>query len=87
MPAYVLNGFLVSFAAYKKHIGLYPAPSGDDAFNQRLAPFRADMFVPQVPPQCTTNAHPQTVDLRFNNHDLETGFLRRNPVSKAQDFA
>lgn len=49
MPAYVLDGFLVSFAAYKKHIGLYPAPSGDDAFNKRLAPYRAERSTVRLP--------------------------------------
>src|SRR3972149_548962 len=28
MPTFVLKGNLISFAAYKKHIGLYPAPTG-----------------------------------------------------------
>lgn len=49
MPAYVLDGFLVSFAAYKKHIGLYPAPSGDEAFNARLAPYRAERSTVRLP--------------------------------------
>lgn len=30
MPTFVLNGNLVHFAAYKNHIGFYPAPSGID---------------------------------------------------------
>lgn len=49
MPAYVLNGFLVSFAAYKKHIGLYPAPSGDEAFNARLASYRTEKSTVRFP--------------------------------------
>ncbi|GAB4397410.1 MAG: hypothetical protein OHK0031_17390 [Anaerolineales bacterium] len=28
MPTFALNGNLVHFAAWKKHIGFYPAPSG-----------------------------------------------------------
>ena len=28
MPTFTLKGNLVHFAAYKKHIGLYPAPRG-----------------------------------------------------------
>lgn len=39
MPTFYLNGNLVHFAAYKKHIGLYPAPSGVEAFQQELAPY------------------------------------------------
>jgi uncharacterized protein YdhG (YjbR/CyaY superfamily) len=49
MPAFVMDGFLVSFAAYKKHIGLYPAPSGDEAFNERLAPYRAERSSVRLP--------------------------------------
>jgi uncharacterized protein YdhG (YjbR/CyaY superfamily) len=40
MPTFVLNGNLVHFAAFKQHIGLYPAPSGIDAFQQELAPYK-----------------------------------------------
>jgi len=49
MPAFTLNGFLVSFAAYKKHIGLYPTVSGDDDFNARLAPYRAERSTVRLP--------------------------------------
>ncbi len=40
MPAYKLNGILVYFAAYKKHIGFYPTASGIEAFQSELAPFK-----------------------------------------------
>jgi uncharacterized protein YdhG (YjbR/CyaY superfamily) len=39
MPTFYLNGNLVHFAAFKKHIGLYPAPSGVSAFQEELAPY------------------------------------------------
>lgn len=39
MPTFYLNGNLVHFAAFKKHIGLYPAPSGVEAFQKELAPY------------------------------------------------
>lgn len=39
MPTFYLNGNLVHFAAFKKHIGLYPAPSGVEAFQDALAPY------------------------------------------------
>ena len=41
MPAFSLNGNLVHFAAYKKHIGLYPAPTGTREFNRELSVYRA----------------------------------------------
>src|SRR5665647_3638111 len=36
MPTFYLNGNLVHFAAYKKHIGFYPAPSGIEAFIDQI---------------------------------------------------
>lgn len=39
MPTFRLNGNLVHFAAFKNHIGFYPAPSGIEAFTERLAPY------------------------------------------------
>lgn len=40
MPTFVFLGNLVHFAAYKNHIGLYPAPSGIEAFKQQLSPYK-----------------------------------------------
>jgi len=37
MPTFTLNGNLVHFAAFKKHIGFYPVPSGIEAFKDELA--------------------------------------------------
>jgi uncharacterized protein YdhG (YjbR/CyaY superfamily) len=42
IPTITLNGkYLVYFAAWKHHIGLYPIPTADEAFEQELAPYRA----------------------------------------------
>jgi len=41
IPTFKLQGNLVSFAAYKKHIGLYPAPAGTKKFNKELSVYRA----------------------------------------------
>jgi len=38
IPTFTLNGkYLVYFAAYKKHIGLYPAPRGSEEFKKELS--------------------------------------------------
>ena len=37
MPGYKYLGMLVYFAAYKNHIGFYPAPSGIEAFKKELS--------------------------------------------------
>jgi uncharacterized protein YdhG (YjbR/CyaY superfamily) len=39
IPTFKFNGNLVHFAAYKNHIGFYPAPSGITAFRNDLAPY------------------------------------------------
>lgn len=40
MPTFVLHGNLVHFAAYKNHVGFYPAPSGIDAFKNELSEYK-----------------------------------------------
>jgi uncharacterized protein YdhG (YjbR/CyaY superfamily) len=37
IPTFVLHGNLVHFAAFKNHIGFYPAPAGIDAFRKELS--------------------------------------------------
>ena len=49
MPTFVLNGNLVHFAAYKNHIGFYPAPTGIDAFIDELARYRTGKGTIQFP--------------------------------------
>ncbi|GHT41679.1 hypothetical protein AGMMS49965_11870 [Bacteroidia bacterium] len=41
MPTFYLNGNLVHFAAFKEHYGFFPSPSGIDAFEKELAPYRS----------------------------------------------
>lgn len=41
IPTFVLNGNLVSFAAYKQHIGVYPVPAGTQKFQKAIAVYRA----------------------------------------------
>jgi uncharacterized protein YdhG (YjbR/CyaY superfamily) len=40
MPAFTLDGNLVYFAAFQHHIGFYPTPSGTDAFQKELTPYK-----------------------------------------------
>ena len=40
MPTFMLKGNLVYFAAYKKHIGLYPVPAGTEKFQKELAVYK-----------------------------------------------
>ncbi|WP_338876877.1 DUF1801 domain-containing protein [Spirosoma sp. SC4-14] len=49
MPTFRLNGNLVHFAAYKHHIGFYPAPAGIEAFKKQLANFKGAKGSVQFP--------------------------------------
>ncbi len=50
MPAYKINGKpLVYFAAYKNHIGFYALPSGNAAFQKKLANYKTGKGSIQFP--------------------------------------
>ncbi len=42
MPAYKLNGMLVYFAAFKKHIGLFPPVRGDADLMREVQPYAGE---------------------------------------------
>jgi uncharacterized protein YdhG (YjbR/CyaY superfamily) len=50
MPTFTLNGSnLVHFAAFKKHIGFYPTPSGIEAFKKELSGYEGAKGSVQFP--------------------------------------
>jgi len=49
MPTYRLNGNLVHFAAYPRHIGFYPTPSAIEEFKPRLVPYKSSKGAVQFP--------------------------------------
>ncbi|OGN90558.1 MAG: hypothetical protein A2158_06155 [Chloroflexi bacterium RBG_13_46_14] len=49
MPTFKLNGNLVHFAAFKKHIGFYPTPSAITAFAKELASYKTSKGALQFP--------------------------------------
>lgn len=49
MPTFKLNGNLVHFAAFKKHIGFYPVPSGLEAFKEELSAYKGGKGSVQFP--------------------------------------
>ena len=49
IPTFKLNGNLVHFAAFKKHIGFYPTSSGIEAFKKELAPYKGAKGSVQFP--------------------------------------
>jgi uncharacterized protein YdhG (YjbR/CyaY superfamily) len=49
IPTFKLNGNLVHFAAFKNHIGFYPAPQGLEEFKKDLAKFKGAKGSVQFP--------------------------------------
>jgi uncharacterized protein YdhG (YjbR/CyaY superfamily) len=49
MPAYKINGPIVYFAGYEKHIGFYPTPSGIDSFKKELSVYKGAKGSVQFP--------------------------------------
>jgi len=41
MPTFYLNGNLIHFAAFKNHIGIYPTPSGTEAFKDEISMYQS----------------------------------------------
>ena len=49
MPTFALHGNLVHFAAFKNHIGFYPAPTGIEAFKEELSQYKGAKGSVQFP--------------------------------------
>jgi uncharacterized protein YdhG (YjbR/CyaY superfamily) len=49
IPTFTLHGNLVHFAAFAKHIGFYPTPTGIAAFAEELSPYKGNKGSVQFP--------------------------------------
>jgi uncharacterized protein YdhG (YjbR/CyaY superfamily) len=49
IPTFTLKGNLVHFAAYKKHIGFYPTPTGIEKFKKELSAYQGAKGSVQFP--------------------------------------
>ena len=49
IPTFVQDGNMISFAGYKNHIGIYPAPGGSAALKKQMEPYRAKAATLQFP--------------------------------------
>jgi len=50
MAAFKLDGhYIAHFAGWKKHIGMYPIPAGDAAFQKEVLPYKGDKSSLQFP--------------------------------------
>ena len=49
IPTFTLNGNLVHFAGFKRHIGFYPTPSGIEQFKKELSIYKGAKGSVQLP--------------------------------------
>jgi len=49
MPAYALDGMLTFFAAFEKHVSLFPGPDGIEKFKKELAPYETSKGTVRFP--------------------------------------
>ena len=49
LPTFVLNGNLVHFGAFKKHIGFYATPTGNEKFQKELSVYEGAKGSVQFP--------------------------------------
>lgn len=79
IPTFTLKGNLISLAAYKKHIGLYPAPAGDESFRKELSPYLAAKSTIRFPldKPIPFDLIAKIVTFRVKEH-LERGATRRS---------
>jgi uncharacterized protein YdhG (YjbR/CyaY superfamily) len=49
LPTFTLNGNLVHFGAFKKHVGFYPTPTGIERFEKELSVYESSKGAVQFP--------------------------------------
>ena len=82
MPAFKLNGrVLVYFAAFKNHIGLYPAPIALAQFNADLEPYKSSKGAVQF---LHTQALPLEVIARIVRFRVQIAILPKPSSARAK---
>lgn len=84
IPTFELNGNLVHFAAFQKHLGFYPVPSGMQAFERELSAYKQGKGSVQFP-----LGQPMPLDLiarivRFRVEENEKKTMKKTAPSRAR---
>lgn len=84
IPTFKLKGNLVHFAAYQKHVGFYPAPSGIEKFQQELAGYKQAKGSVQFPlnQEIPYDLIRKIVEFRVEENLLKAEAKKRNTKSK-----
>jgi uncharacterized protein YdhG (YjbR/CyaY superfamily) len=87
MPTFYLHGNLVHFAAYPKHIGFYPAPSGIEAFKSELARYKWAKGSVQFPldQELPYDLIARITRYRVEENTKSAASASRNPAAKKTD--
>ena len=75
MPTFKFHGNLVHFAAYKNHIGFYPAPSGLTAFQDEISKYKNSKGAVQFPlnKEIPLKLISRIVKFRMNENRIKAG--------------
>ncbi|OHD28363.1 MAG: hypothetical protein A2Y38_26195 [Spirochaetes bacterium GWB1_59_5] len=79
MPTYTAGKNLIHFAAYAKHIGVYPTPSGMEAFKDELAAYKNAKGSVQFP---LKDPIPYDLIRRIARYRVEEQTSQRKPQRK-----
>ena len=75
MPTFTLNGVLVHFAAFKKHIGFYPPVRGDRSLDKEISSYRGEKGNLQFP---LDRRMPYPLIERIVKHRVKQNSLKRS---------
>jgi uncharacterized protein YdhG (YjbR/CyaY superfamily) len=81
IPTFKLKGNLVHFAAFKKHIGFYPTPSGIEAFKDELADYELSKGTVKFP---LDNPIPYDLIKRITAYRVAEVLSNKLPRSRAR---
>lgn len=79
IPTFILNGNLVHFAAFKNHIGFYPAPSGIEAFKKELSVYEGSKGTIRFP---LDKPLPLTLISKIVQHRVKTNLQKTTGKKK-----
>jgi uncharacterized protein YdhG (YjbR/CyaY superfamily) len=80
----VLNGNLVHFAAFQKHIGFYPTPSGIEQFKDALSAYHSAKGSVQFPLDAPIpyTLIKKIVEFRVHENDTKSRATQRSKKTK-----
>ncbi len=82
MPTFTLNGsYLIYYAGYKNHIGIYPAPVNEPGFKDDFLPFKTGRGSIQFP---LNKSMPYPLIDKILKHNLQQNSKRVAEKSKAK---